>query len=158
MDLALKFRAEFLPVALHNVAEIVIVAPVFSDLVVNFACALVPDALGVAIFAIRGIDGFPDIPLLARACLVTEDKFPAILHFDRVGNMSEIVALARLVDLAERAFIIKGVVFLINVGDHHLAEVDRIRAGCEGAIVLIRIFHLNCQSFPAAGRAAIDEA
>ncbi len=37
-------------------------------------------------------------------------------------------------------------------------EIDRIRAGDERAVVMIGIKQLHGERFPAAGRAAIDEA
>src|SRR5262247_543459 len=49
--LAFEFRARSLPIALENVAEVVIFAPVFGDRAVYLAGHLVPDAFRVAVWA-----------------------------------------------------------------------------------------------------------
>ena len=51
-----------------------------------------------------------------------------------------------------------GVRVLVDVDDGVGAEVDRVRAGGEGAVVLIRVEHLRGERLPAAGRAAVGEA
>jgi hypothetical protein len=65
VELALEFGAERGPVALEDGGEVVVVAPVGGDFMIDDAGALVPDFGGVTIGADRAEDGLPDVPLLA---------------------------------------------------------------------------------------------
>ena len=57
-----------------------------------------------------------------------------------------------------RAFAVEGVLVVVEI-DHGVgAEVDRVGAGDEGAVVVVGIENLHGQRFPAAGGAAVDEA
>ena len=67
------------------------------------------------------------------------------------------VALAGVLDPPERPFIGIGVLVGIDVGQHELAEIDRIGAGSKGAVVVIRVLDLHAQRFPPAGGPAIEE-
>src|SRR5215813_14049253 len=51
--LAFEFRSERLPIALEDVAEVEIFAPVFGDRTVYVAGHLIPDALRIAVWAYR---------------------------------------------------------------------------------------------------------
>jgi hypothetical protein len=58
----------------------------------------------------------------------------------------------------ERPLGVVGVGVLVEVDAGVGAEVDRVRAGGEGAVVVVRVEDLNRQGLPAAGRATVEEA
>ena len=138
--------------------QIVIFAPVGGNLGIDHAGALVEDALRVAVGPLRGIDRFPDVPLLAGAGLVAQHQFQPLFLFHRVINMAEIVAVSRAIDLAERADLPEDILVFIDVDVGILTEINGIGAGREGAVEIIGVEHLHGQRFPAAGGTAIGEA
>src|SRR6266545_765884 len=156
--LAFEFRAERLPIALENVAEVVIFAPVFGDRAVYLAGHLVPDALRIAVGACRRIDGLPDVPLIARPALRPQNQLLMVHLFERRGQMAEIVAESGARRALPLALDVIGVLVFVDVDDRVGAEIDRIGTGRETSVEHIRVEHLRGQRLPSAGRAAVSEA
>ena len=65
VDLALELWSKGRPIALENVTEVVVLAPVLGDPVIDLAGEFVPDPLGITILSHRAVDGFPDVPLIS---------------------------------------------------------------------------------------------
>ena len=51
-----------------------------------------------------------------------------------------------------------GVLVLVDIDDGVGAKIDRIRARCPAAVVVVRIQHLHAERLPPAGRPAVHEA
>src|SRR5215813_3851860 len=158
MYLAFEFRAERLPIALEDMAQVVIFAPVFGDRAVYIAGHLVPDALRIAVWAYRRIDGLPDVPLVARPALRPQNQLPVIHLFERRGQVAEIIAESGARRALPLALGVISVLVLVYV-DHRVgAEIDRIGTCRETSVEHIRVEHLRGQRLPSAGRAAVSEA
>ena len=70
----------------------------------------------------------------------------------------EVVADRRALDARGLARERVGVLVLVDVDQRVGAEVDRVGAGGEGAVVHVRVEHLRRQCLPAPRRAAVGEA
>src|SRR5262245_13788128 len=156
--LAFELRAERFPIALENVAEIVIVAPVFGDRTIYLAGHLVPDALRIAVGSHRRVNRLPDVPLIARPALRSQNQLLVIHLFERRGQVSEIVAESGARRALPLALDVIGVIVFVDVYHREGAKIDRIGTCRETSVEHIRVEHLGGQRFPAAGRAAVSEA
>ena len=67
VDLVRDLRTERRPARLENVAEVVVFLPIRSDLLVDLAGGLVPDALWIPVGTDGTIRRFPDVPLPGRS-------------------------------------------------------------------------------------------
>ena len=72
VDLARELRTQRCPVAFENRFEIVVLAPVLGDVVIDLARLLVEDGLRIAVLAHRAIHRLPDIELLARPSVIAK--------------------------------------------------------------------------------------
>src|SRR6185369_3873754 len=63
VNLAGKLWPKLRPIAFEDVAEIVIVAPVLSDRMIDLSRQLVPNRLGITVAADRRENRLPDVPL-----------------------------------------------------------------------------------------------
>ena len=127
MDLALELLADLGPVALEDVAEVVVLAPVLGDRAVDHAGPLVPDPLGVSVRPDGRIDGLPDVPLLARSALGAEDQLVPVHALERRADVPEVVPHPRPGNLVPGALVEVGVLVLVEIDDRVGAEVDRDR-------------------------------
>ena len=64
VNFSLKFGTQCLPVSLQDVTKVIILTPVFSHGMIDFACQFVPDRFWIAILTNRRINCLPDIPLV----------------------------------------------------------------------------------------------
>ena len=131
--------------------------PVRRHLVVDLAGPLVEDRLRVAVVAHRRVDRLPDVPLPPRAALLTQHQLEAVHRLDRGADVPEVVAVAGARDPPPRPLGEEGVLVVVDVDDGVLAEVDRVGAGREAAVVEVGIQHLDAERLPAPGRAAVHE-
>ena len=72
VELALELRSERGPVALHDVAQVVVLAPVRRDALVDRARQLVENRRWVAVGALGRVDRLPDVVLPRRTALAAE--------------------------------------------------------------------------------------
>ena len=63
----------------QNRFEVVMLAPVRGDRVVDVAGLLVEDRLRIAIFADRAVDRLPDIELFSGSAVIAEREFVALI-------------------------------------------------------------------------------
>src|SRR6267378_6980152 len=77
VQFAHEFRTQRFPVALHDVAQIVVLSPVFGYFAVDDARLLVEYRLWIAIAADGAVHGLPDIELFGRASVTAERSFEA---------------------------------------------------------------------------------
>src|SRR4030095_14159213 len=77
---------------------------------------------------------------------------------ERRSGLAEIVAQPWSRRALEWTLGIVRVGVLVEIDDGVAAEIDRIGAVRPGAVVEIRVEHLDAKRFPAAGRAAVHRA
>ncbi len=92
-----------------------------------------------------------------RAC-EPERELVLVHALHRPERLAQVVARRGLQEPRVRALQVERVGVLVDVDRGVGAEVDRIRAGDERAVVVIGIEHLDGHRFPAAGGSAVDEA
>ena len=134
------------------------VPPVRGDVLVDGARPLVPDGLRVAVRAHGRVHRLPDVPLLARAAVRAEDELEPVHLLERRGDVPEIIphpGPRRRLPGRVRAI---GVLFVVDVDDGVRPEVDGIGARDVGAVVVVRIEHLDRHRFPSARRAPVRGA
>src|ERR1700680_297822 len=158
VNLADELGSERLPVALKDVAQVVVLAPIGGDLMVNHAGKRIPDGLGVAIVTDGAVDGLPDIVLVGGAAMSAEHELAAV--FAVHGGDDGVIRRAGrgASNAGPRAFGPQGVLVIIKVDDLVGAEVHRVWAHAPGAVEKIGIEDLHAQRFPAARGAAIKTA
>ena len=158
-ELAAEFGAERGPVALENVAQVVVFFPVGGDFRIDVAGFLIENLLGITVRADWAVDGLPDVELFAGARVVAESELVLIGALRGGDGVAEIVAIVRAAATCvcgpcmKKAFL-SFVEIDVGVG----AEIDRIGASDERAVVMIGIKHLHGDGFPSAGGAAVNEA
>src|SRR6185312_14338006 len=123
-QLALELGTEGGPIALEDVAEVVVIAPVRGDLVIDDAAGLVEDATRIAVGAERREDRLPDVELLARARVIAEHELELVVLRHRRERVSEAVAAGDARRPPLRTFGIEGVGVAVEVGRDVGAEVD----------------------------------
>ena len=158
VNFALELGAESFPVALQDVAQVVVLAPVGRRVGINFAGQLVPDAPRVAVRSDRRENCFPDVVLVARARSGAEGQLAVVGLFHGATHLTQPVAAAGARRALPARFNVIGIFMLINIDDGVGAKIYRVGAGGPAAVVHIGVENLRGQSFPAARRAAIGEA
>src|SRR5579859_1921323 len=158
VQLALKLGAQGFPIALHDGGEVIVLAPVGGDFVIDDAGALIPDFGGIAVGADGAEDGLPDVPLLAGAAMSAKDKFPAIGAFGGGEDDAGRSAHFALGDAAEGADGPVGVFVVVNVDALVGVKIHGIGTSAPSAVEVIGIEDLRGESFPAAGAAAVNGA
>src|SRR5262249_42715260 len=138
--------------------QVVVLAPVGRDVLVDDARRLVPDRLRVAVAAHGREDGLPDVPLVGGAAARAEDGFEAYGLLDGCRDVAVGIALGRPRRAGERAGLPVGVLVVVDVDGLVGAEVQGMGAEAEGAPEVVGIEALRRQRLPAAGRAAIHDA
>src|SRR5271170_1882887 len=83
IDLARELRPQRAPVAFEDRLKVVVLAPVFGDMVVDLSRLLVEDWLRIAVLADRPIDRLPYIELFSRPSVIAERK---LVPVDLVGG------------------------------------------------------------------------
>ena len=73
MQLALQLGAERFPIALQDGVEIVMLAPVIGDGVIDYSGALIENFFWITVGSRGAEDGLPDVPLFAGAAVRSEN-------------------------------------------------------------------------------------
>src|ERR1700733_14225415 len=157
MDLPGKLRRERFPIARNDVRQVEMLAPVIGNGRIDDSRDLVEYRLRVAVCTDRAEYRLPDVVLAARAAAVSLREFHIIFIALRGEYLTQVVAKRRSFDRERLALQGVGARILVEVDDGIGAEIDGIRAGCECAVVHVRIKHLRRKRFPSAGGAAIGE-
>ncbi len=148
-EFAAEFGAEGGPVALEDVAEVVVFLPVGGDFRIDVAGFLVEDLHGITVGADWAVDGLPDVELFAGARVIAESELVLVGALCCGDGVAEIVAIVGLSDLRVQAPGMKeGVLIFVEVYVGVGAEVDGIGAGDEGAVVMIGIKHFARRWIP----------
>src|SRR5665647_1189403 len=95
MDLALELRPESFPVVLQDVAQVVMLTPIRRDGRVDHAGPLVPDRPRVAVLPDGTVDSLPDIVLIARAAVRSEDQLEMVRLLIGREDLAELVLKSR---------------------------------------------------------------
>ena len=157
MDLSPELGAQVFPVPLQDIAQIIIFPPVRGHLRVYLPGFLVPDPLGVSIRSLGGIGGFPDVPLLPGPALVAKGQLQLVIFPDCGLYMPEVIPVGRHLQGLMGTGIPVGILVFVYVSKAIGPEIDGVRAGRKAAVVLLRVFHLYGQGFPAPGGPPVEE-
>src|SRR5580658_8801425 len=158
VDLAAQLWRERAPIARNDVRQIEMLAPVLGHLAIDDTAQLVVQLLRVAVRADWSKHRAPDVVLSARARAIALRELHIVGVALRGEHFAEVVADRRPLDRDRLTLDGVGIRVLVNVDQRVGAEIDRIGAGGECAVVHVRIEHLGGEGLPAAGRAAIGEA
>src|SRR5690242_3900082 len=122
---ALELGAKSFPIALQDGGEVIVLAPVSGDFVIDDAGALIPDFGGIAIRADGAEHGLPDVPLLAGTPMSAENEFPAIGAFGGCEDDAGRRAPFALGDAAEGTDGPVSVLVVVNVrSEEHTSELQ----------------------------------
>ena len=124
-------------------AQVVVFFPVGGGRRIYFAGFLVEDRLRVAVLSHRAVYGLPDIELLAGTAVRAEREFVLIDLFRGGERAPEIIAFAGLLDAHVRAVYEEHIFVGIQIDVSEGAEVHRIGAGYERAVVMVGIENLH---------------
>ena len=146
----------FFPIAAHDVAEIVVLAPEVGHRVVDDAGPLVEDRLRVAVSADRRVHRLPDVPLPAGPPVGPQHQLEVVHVGDGRLDVAEVVSVAGTGDLLPASLVVVGVGVLVDVDLRVLLEVDRVGAGGEAAVELLGTSP-GPERFPPSGGPAVHE-
>src|SRR5579859_3829880 len=84
MQLAHEFGSERFPIRLYDVAQVVVLLPVFGDAMVNLAGHRVEDLLRITVVTNRTEHCLPNVELVSGPAVGAKNKLAARLTFHRV--------------------------------------------------------------------------
>lgn len=87
MYLPLEFGTERRPVALQDVAEVVVLFPILGNFRIDIARQFIEDACRISIGTLRGVNGFPNVPLSTGTAVCSKRQLQVIALFNRAREL-----------------------------------------------------------------------